>query len=200
MPTKVPRGASSGAGAGLDTRFRVVMAYDDFLSGQRALATCQFLSTRLGRGVELRSSMWKFDVLRNPGLARMAVEDASEADVIIIANAPRTGLPNEVRAWIQSWLPRKKGQFAALVALMDFTDKDNRESREAHAFLKRAAAETGIDFLSREIRSDATRLPFLRRPFLRHPGSADPSRSATLPPPEAPPQATPQNVQESSKC
>jgi hypothetical protein len=176
---------AGGVASGLKTHFRVVMVYDDFTSGKRAMNTCNFLACRLGGGIELRTSMWKFDVLRNAGLRRMAVDDAVEADVIIVANAPRSPLPDEVKGWIEAWVPGKKGGLpAALVALMDFTDEVAGESREAQRCLKEAAAAAGIDFLSQEIRSKGVQLPHLRAQSLLRRSRAARSQP-NGPPPEA---------------
>jgi len=175
----------TGVGTGLDPVFRVVMAYDDFTSGKRAMNTCNFLAGQLNPGIELRSSMWKFDVLRSTKLGQMAVEDAAEADVIIVANSPGTGLPEEVKRWIEDWVPKKRGQMAVLVALLDFTDKNEGESVEAEAFLKAAAAKAKIDFLSQAIRFPGAQPPSLPgRSFLRWPRfSGEPP--VNRPPPEA---------------
>jgi hypothetical protein len=152
MTMRLPQGLAAGADKGHKGVFRVVMAYDDFTSGKRAMDACHFLGFQLGGGVELRSSMWKFDILRNARLNEIAVADAIEADVIIVANAPDAGLPEEVARWVEAWVPRKRGQTAALVALLDFTGKDPRESAQAYALLKGAAASASIDFLPQEIR------------------------------------------------
>jgi hypothetical protein len=128
------------------------MVYDDFLAGKRAMDTCNFLAFQLGRGIELRTSMWKFDVLRCAKLNEMAVDDAVEADVIIVANGRDSGLPREVCAWLDAWVPRKRGRTAALLALLDFTGNDEEAPAEALSVLKRAAAGAEIDFLPQEIR------------------------------------------------
>jgi hypothetical protein len=130
------------------------MAYDDFAGGKRAIDTCHFLMGKMGGGVELRSTMWKFDVLRSAKLNQIAVEDAVEADVIIVATTQNGGLPPELQKWIQTWAPLKRGQAAVLVALIDCTGQDTREPDLAAAFLKQAAANAGIDFLAQAIRAE----------------------------------------------
>jgi hypothetical protein len=125
---KSSQGLGGGAGSEPHPVFKVVMAYDDFAAGKRAMDTCNFLVFQLGGGIELRSSMWKFDVLRSAKLNQIAVHDAIEADVIIVANARNTGLPEEVKEWINGWVPHKQDQSAALVALLDFTGENTRES------------------------------------------------------------------------
>jgi len=152
MAMELPEGVSAGPRPGRKSVFHVVMAYDDFTSGKRAMDACNFLVFQLGDGVEWRSSMWKFDVLGHAKLNQIAIEDALEADVIIVANARNSGLPAEARKWIDGWVPGKRGQTAALVALLDFTGDQLTESAQAYAFLKEAATSADIDFLPQEIR------------------------------------------------
>jgi hypothetical protein len=165
---KLPQRMAGGAGAKAKPVFRVVMAYDDFTAGKRAIDTCNFLVSRIGGSIELRSSMWKFDVLRSIKLHQIAVDDAIEADVIIVANARESGLPEEVKEWVNSWVSRKGGQAAALVALLDFTGEDTREPTQAYAFLKGAASTARIDFLPQEIRSAKNRMPYTSKTSFLH--------------------------------
>lgn len=128
--------------------FRVVIAYEDFASGKRAMDACKLLMAQLEHDVEFRTSMWKFDLLRNLKLNQIAVGDAIEADVIMVAASANSDLPIEIKKWIEGWSTRKHGQVAALVALLDFETTDVTGSSIVHAYLKRVAAAAEIDFLS----------------------------------------------------
>jgi hypothetical protein len=165
---------------GFASPFRVVIAYDDFTSGKRAMSTVGFLEQRMARGTELRTSMWKFDVLRSAKLHQMAVEDAVEADVIIVASAQNGGLSEEARSWVNGWVAKKRGQTAALIALLDFTGENMVEPAFAYSFLQGAAARARIDFLPQEIRPTGANPPALSmRAFSkgrgRSPGLSDPN-------------------------
>ena len=180
---RVREDRAAGAGAGARLAFRVVMAYDDFASGKRAMATCNFLVYRLGGGIELRSSMWKFDVLRSAKLNQMAVDDAIEADVIIVANSRNGGLPDEVKKWVENWVPRKPARDSVLVALLDFTGEDVQASAQARTFLKEAAASAKIDFLPQEIRFRNSRMPLVpSKLFNRRQGTAPNQPGRKTPP------------------
>jgi hypothetical protein len=185
MTMRLPRELAVGAEKGQRGAFRVVIAYDDFTAGKRAMDACNFLGFQLGGGVELQSRMWKFDILRNPRLHEMAVGDAIDADVIIVANAPDAGLPEQVARWVEDWAPRKRGQTAALVALLDFTRKDSRESAQAYALLKGAATSASIDFLPHKIRLPGSALPPLGREPRKKATPLKPDAQASRPPPEA---------------
>jgi hypothetical protein len=182
---KLPHGLAIEGGVEPKPVFRVVIAYDDFAAGKRAMDTCNFLVSQFAGEIELKSSMWKFDVLRSTNLNQLAVDDAVEADVIIVANGRESGLPEEVKGWVNTWVPRKHDPAAALVALLDFTGDDTRESAMAHAFLEGAAATAKIDFLVQEIRSSGEYMPPLAGSSLRDwpPAPIDPA--ANRPSPEA---------------
>jgi hypothetical protein len=154
------------------------MAYDDFASGKRAMDACHLMVSQLRGGAELRSSMWKFDVLRSDKLNQIAVEDAIDADVIIVANARNTGLPDAVKTWINGWVPRKRGQSAALVALLDFSEDEAQLAGRARALLKEAAAAARIDFLPQETRLHAGPPPNFPDPPEAEPPRAAPSSHA----------------------
>ena len=128
--------------------FSVVIVYEDFNSGRRAMDACKLLVSQLGNEVHLRSSMWKFEVLEVTKLNRIATHDAIEADMIIVATAQNGDLPGPVKAWVESWVPEKRGQTAALLALMDFADSDELNgTNPTRTYLQSAATEAGIDFL-----------------------------------------------------
>ena len=144
LPKTVTGVQSHAPGAG----FNVVIAYEDFTAGRRAIDACKLLVAQLGNEVRFRSSMWKFDVLEVAKLNRMATHDAVEADMIIVATAQNGELPGAVKVWVESWVPEKRGQTAALLALMDFSDVSELDGANlARDYLQNAAAEAGIDFL-----------------------------------------------------
>ena len=151
MRIKLPTSLVSGARRTAKAAFTAVIVYEDFAAAHRAMDTCKHLMSQLEGDVEFRTSMWKFDLLRNIKLSQIAASDAIEADVIIIAASQNSDLTNEVKAWMESWIPAKRGQSAALVALLDFTNEDMRNSCLAHSFLKNAAATAGMDFIARGI-------------------------------------------------
>src|SRR6185436_10810805 len=97
------------------------------------------LVAELGVDVQLRCSMWKFEVLRIPKLRRIAVSDAVEADVIVVATGSSGEVSAEVKQWIESWVPEKRGQTAALVALLQAAAMESIDPAAAEKYLKTAA-------------------------------------------------------------
>jgi hypothetical protein len=101
-----------------DRTFRIVIAYEDFETGQHARYVCDYLAERLAPECRFLSQMWRFDVLRIPECRESAVKGAAAADVIMISTHGVGDLPGDVKAWIELWL-RDKGDLLALVALFD---------------------------------------------------------------------------------
>ena len=164
MSAKLPRVDVWAPNAGAKSVFQVVIAYEDFTAGKRALDACKLLVAHLGADVQFRSGMWKFDLLRNARLNEIAIGDAVDADLIIVATGENPELPAEVKEWVGAWAPRKRGQTAALVALVDFpademSSPDVERASLVHAWLKQAAATAGIDFLPQAVHLTETHLP-----------------------------------------
>lgn len=126
--------------------FQTLVLYEDFAAGRCATDTCNLLMARLGDEFELQCSMWKFDVLRNPKLSKIAALEATEADVIIVATHGSSPLPAELTAWVEAWLPARGNHPAALIAVVDsaFQRKDRSATSE---YLQSVAAAAKMDFL-----------------------------------------------------
>lgn len=125
----------------------MVIAYEDFAAGHRAMDACKLLVSQLDGQVEFRSGMWKFDILRNAKLAQIAADDAAGADAIIVATSQSGVLPAEVRRWMETWIPLKRGQTAVLLALIESSGDDIANEMAAYEYLRQAAASAEIDFL-----------------------------------------------------
>jgi len=126
---------------------KVLVVYEDFAAGRRANDTCSFLMTQLGDEFELRSGLWKFEILRNSKLAEIAAAEALEADVIIVAARGESPLPNEVTGWIDQWLPLRGVSAGALIALIGGSMNPGNAPPPAYTYLQKVAATANMDFL-----------------------------------------------------
>lgn len=105
-------------GSEVNSAFNVVIAYEDFETGQNARKTYDFLVEHLGNEFCLNNQMWKFDVLAMPKLREIAANDAAAADLILVALRGNNELPAEVREWMELWL-RQGTRAIAVVALFE---------------------------------------------------------------------------------
>src|ERR1051326_4688259 len=105
---------------GLEVRpeFNVVLAYDEIAGGMRAKELFDDLVRRHGDLFKFICQLWNFAVMREPELFEAAVRDASRAEMIVIATQ-NNQFPNQVRQWIERWLPRKGAASPTLVVLLN---------------------------------------------------------------------------------
>jgi hypothetical protein len=137
----------TGLSIGLEEKpaFNVVVAYQDFRTGKEAKKTMDYLGRQLGEDCAFNSQMWKFDVLSMPSLKSMAINDAQEADIIVISCRGDAGLPGEVKAWIELWVGRGQHHIA-LVALCDPATATTKGMRELRSHLEGVALRGRMEF------------------------------------------------------
>src|SRR5437870_13538126 len=66
-------------------RFRMVIAYEDLVTGQRAIKVYQRLKQHSMAGCRCQHSLWKFKDLDVPASCEAAAEDMPGADVALIS-------------------------------------------------------------------------------------------------------------------
>lgn len=133
--------------AGKKPAFRLLTVYEDFAAGRRANETCSFLLAQLGDDFEIRTSMWKFDILEDHVFAKSAVVEALEADAVIIATRGKSPLPAAITGWIERWVFRRADQTGALIGIMDTTSADTPVAAHIRSYLDSVAAAANMDFL-----------------------------------------------------
>jgi len=124
--------------------FNVVIAYEDFETGKRAMRTYDYLVQHLGEACVFSNQMWKFEVLDVPKLRSMAAKDAAAADIIIVAAHGDSDLPPGVKAWMELWLA--EGTHA--IALVGLFDAEEFAENPARTFLTDAARRRKLEFFS----------------------------------------------------
>ena len=127
--------------------FAVLIIYEDFAAGKHAKETYDYLASQLGHDFEFENLMWKFEVLGNPKMKEMALEDAREADLIIISTHGIGELPEEVKSWVDLWAERP-GNVMALVALVDRPKNVFGDHAATRSYLQDAAKRAGTEFFA----------------------------------------------------
>jgi hypothetical protein len=108
----------------------VLIAYEDFAAGARAMAMLKRVDVQCGEPGQLIHMMWRFDVLADADFFDLAVREALAADIIVIATREGKRLPQRIRDWIARWLLMKKSRPLALVATLDYPPRKARSSSE----------------------------------------------------------------------
>jgi hypothetical protein len=98
----------------------VLVAYEDFAAGKRAIAMLKRVDSQCGGPGQLTHMMWRFDVLADGDFFDLAVQEALAADIIVIATREGGSLPQRIRDWIARWLLMKQSRPQALVATLDY--------------------------------------------------------------------------------
>lgn len=126
--------------------FSVVIIYDEFRSGQQAVQTYQRLMLERGEPAEVQVKTWTFDLLRNRQLNKAAVEDAAEAEVIILAAASQE-VPPQIETWFEGWRAQSDNGPASVVAISDSAAKEDPHLSPIENYLRRIASSTGCNLL-----------------------------------------------------
>ena len=127
-------------------RLTVVAAYEDSSTDARVSEFCQRLTAHLGADCLLAKQMWLFTELRIAQLRAIAADDAARAGLVIVSVHHGQGLPDEVKTWLETWLPRKRTQPVVLLALFDPLYRGDSSSMKT--YLEKAAAKAKVPFLT----------------------------------------------------
>jgi len=100
-------------------KINVLVAYDNFGSGCRAMTLLKRIAGRGRVRGELTHVMWRFDLMADAAFFELAVSAAVAANVVVIATAEEYQLPRTVREWVVQWLLRKADVPQALVATFE---------------------------------------------------------------------------------
>jgi hypothetical protein len=100
--------------------FNVVIVYEDFESGKNAKRTYDYLAAKLGAECEFKNQMWKYDILTLPKLREIALQDALEADVLLLSSRGGS-TPVQVKNWLEEWSIQNR-RTVALVARWEVYD------------------------------------------------------------------------------
>jgi hypothetical protein len=128
--------------------FKFVIAYDDLSAGRRGMRVIADLARRAGGETKWRLLPWKFDILKNPVYRLLATCDAVKADLIMISTNAAHGLPPAVEVWIKSSLEQKRGDRAAVVALLGPSDHLDQPGSPRLHLVQQATEASGLDFFA----------------------------------------------------
>jgi hypothetical protein len=98
-------------------RVRVVVAYEDYDAGKRAQHACQQIAEMAQLDQQMSSDLWKFDMLNLSAMRETATEEASGADLLVLAPHDGLELPGRVLDWLQASLSPPRYPKALLVLL-----------------------------------------------------------------------------------
>lgn len=138
--------------AGVPPFPKVVVVYDDIPAGQHAVRALANVFPEPEDRLQLLPRFWRFDFLEDTGWFALALADATDADIIVIATSSNHGLSISVEDWIKSCLLRKRGSSAAVVALLGPEQNMDGQDSPRLQFLQGAVQKAGLDFFAPQSR------------------------------------------------
>lgn len=118
----------------------VVIAYEDAETFHRVKGALNDFFAGNAAAHQGKTAAWKFELLQDLRLSRMALEDAATADLIVISAHGDSDLPAAVKNWIAHWLDNKTTDGGVLVALLDAASQECRPAAQIFHYLGTAAA------------------------------------------------------------
>jgi len=127
--------------------FDLVVAYEDRPTRARALQLYDHLAGQLLDDYDFKCAWWKLDHLGEPALREHAVDDAADANMIVLSIHGQKELPHIGRTWIEEWLPRRDNRKSALVALIAADEPEGAETGLV-SYLQSVARLARMDFFT----------------------------------------------------
>lgn len=125
-----------------------VLAYDDLLAAQRGMRVIGRLAHGCIGARRWRRLAWKLDLLEHPACLQLAIAHAVNAALIVISISDGHGLAPAVETWIKSSLEQKRGDCAAVVALLGPSDRLDPPGSTRLEFVRQATIAAGLDFFA----------------------------------------------------
>jgi hypothetical protein len=142
-----------------DNAFHVLIVYEDTHCGQCATDTYQKLRSQFGNEFDFRISLWSFSVLQCERLNEQAVQDAIQANAIIIAANFHNEPPAEIRKWIDGWVSQKRNHSAILIALLRGRTNQSEKKDGTQNYFRDVATRAGMDFLIEDLKPTKSSSP-----------------------------------------
>jgi hypothetical protein len=129
--------------------FRVVILYEDFVTGLRARKLCDLLAEGLGAKGPWEPALWRWDALQDPLLQGRVARAVARADLLMLSvHRHLPAVPTGTL--LDAWLAARARRVSRLVALVDGTGARG----SAAACLCELAWRRGLGCLEQLIQED----------------------------------------------
>lgn len=123
----------------------VVLMHEDLPACLRGKQALEQLAGELGLETEFCLHLWRFDLMQEHALRNLAVEDARQANIVVLALRHGTELPGPVRTWVQHWLECRSPVPCAIVVSLDSEAQGLATPHPAMQFLRDVSGPAGVD-------------------------------------------------------
>jgi hypothetical protein len=102
--------------------FRALIVYADVPAARRAMTEIRNVLLATGRAYEFCPMLWRFDQLAGEHWREVALRDAAEAAIVVLASTDSAIIPAGLECWVSSLLARKQGLPITIVAVLGATE------------------------------------------------------------------------------
>jgi len=124
---------------------RVHLIYEDTETGLRAKQAVDRLGEQFNLETDACLTPWRFDRLWEPTLREQALEEAADADLLLVAAHGQDGLPPAVHGWLERWLCRSHPGPRAIVLSLDTRARGSAGADYILSALQQVARLAGVD-------------------------------------------------------
>ena len=128
--------------------FDLVVAYEDRATRNRALHLYDHLAQQLLDDYDFKCAWWKFDHLSDPSLRDHSIDDAAQANMVIVSLHARPEIAEDHKRWVESWLALRDQRKCALVAMIGDGEQAAIDSSSLTSWLRNAARLGHMDFFN----------------------------------------------------
>ncbi len=111
-----------------------------------AFTVYELIVRQLQPDCALRESWWNDHDLANPSVRQWAIEEAAQADLIVVALPGTVDPPWMIRAWVEAWSALRAGHTGALVVVLTGVGPVEARPTAVEQYLRAVAQTARLDF------------------------------------------------------
>lgn len=125
--------------------WKAVVLYNEIESGKDAARLLHQVASRAGEPASCNTSLWRFDVMKNPKVARQALYEARDAHLVLLSARGMGHPPSWLVEWLEMWAMTRREREAVLAALSQGPCLEG--GRRAVEGLRKLAETHHLDFI-----------------------------------------------------
>src|SRR5437016_5747792 len=122
----------------------LLVVYEDAGARARVEEVYESLTRQFSKDFCFGCTWCGFEDLTDPRVAGDTARVAAEADLILFSANAHTEPPSVVKAWVESWIARKKVRESALGGLLNRTETGDGKGMPIQAYLTDVARRGGM--------------------------------------------------------
>jgi len=139
--------AAKSSNSGQGSKFKLVVAYDDFGNGICAKQFFRWLEESFAAIINFIPRFMKFEELYRPDDGERLAREVAVADMVVIVAYEDASLSGLVEEWIRTWETTTGIKGCRLLALISSSDRGNYGWTPVQSRLRQVARRTGMKFV-----------------------------------------------------